>query len=125
MCFASLYVPTSGNQGDLTAVEKDWYRYKGVAAITSRRACNGFDVKFNPDSHWSCCFYKGLDILQFKDGSDKMILNRDDQAGFRLDSTYTHKNHKAVCLEGKPELTSHSDYVSKHGGYFKHRLIYL
>ena len=26
MCFASLYVPSSGNQGDLTAVEKDWYR---------------------------------------------------------------------------------------------------
>lgn len=55
-------------------------------------------------------------MLQFKDGSDKMILNRDDQAGFSLDSTYTHKNHKAVCLEGKPELTSHSDYVSKHEG---------
>ena len=26
MCFASSYVPTSGNQGDLTAVEKDFYR---------------------------------------------------------------------------------------------------
>ena len=26
MCFDSLYGPTSGNQGDLTAVEKDWYR---------------------------------------------------------------------------------------------------
>ena len=90
--------------------------YKGVAAITCRRARKGFDVKFNPDSHWSYSFYKGLDMLQFKDGSDKMILNRDDQAGFRLDSTYTHKNHKAVCLEGSPELTSHSDYVSKHGG---------
>ena len=38
-------------------------RYKGVAAITCRRARKGFDVKFNPDSHWSCCFYKGLDIL--------------------------------------------------------------
>ena len=91
-------------------------RYQGVAAITCRRARKGFDVKFNPDSRWSYCFYKGLDMLQLKDGSDKMILNRDDQAGFRLDSTYTHKNHKAVCLEGKPELTSHSDYVSKHGG---------
>ena len=91
-------------------------RYKGVAAITCRRARKGFDVKFKPDSHWSYCFYKGLDMLQFKDGSDKMILNRDDQAGFRLDSTYTHKNHKAVCLEGKPDLTSHTDYVNKHGG---------
>ena len=26
MCFDSLYVSTSGNQGDLTAVEKDWFR---------------------------------------------------------------------------------------------------
>ena len=26
MCFDSLYVPTSENQGDLTAVEKEWYR---------------------------------------------------------------------------------------------------
>lgn len=91
-------------------------RYKGVAAITCRRARKGFDVKFNPDSHWSYSFYKGLDILQFKDGTDKLILNRDDQAGFRLDSTYTHKNHKSVCIEGDPEITTHCDYVSKHGG---------
>ena len=41
-------------------------RFKGVAAIICRRARKGFDVKFNPDSHWSYCFYKGLDMLQFK-----------------------------------------------------------
>ena len=64
-------------------------------------------------------------MLQLKDGSDKMILNRDDQAGFRLDSAYTHKNHKAVCLEGNPELTSHSDYVSKHGGQLQTTSSYL
>ena len=72
-------------------------RYKGVAAITCRRAPKGSDVKFNADSHWSYWFYKGLDMLHLKDGSDKMILNRNDQAGFCFDSTYTHKNHKAVC----------------------------
>ena len=49
--------------------------YKGVARITCRRACKGFDVKFNPDSRWSYCFYKELDMLQLKDGSSKMILN--------------------------------------------------
>ena len=32
MGFASLYVTTSGNQGDLTAVEKDWYRSSFVFA---------------------------------------------------------------------------------------------
>ena len=64
--------------------------YKGVAGITCTTARKGFDAKFYPDSHRSYCFYKGLDMLQFKDGSDKMILNRDNQAGFRLNSTYTH-----------------------------------
>ena len=41
-------------------------RYKGVAAITCRRARKGFNVKLNPDSHWSYSFYKELDILQLK-----------------------------------------------------------
>lgn len=29
---------------------------------------------------------------------NKMVLNRDDQSGFRLDTTYTHKLHKATAL---------------------------
>ena len=62
-------------------------RYKGAAAITCRRARKGFDVKFNPDSHWSYSFYKGLDRIQLEDGKDKLIVKKDDQAGFRLDST--------------------------------------
>ena len=94
-------------------------RYRGAAGITCRRARKGFDVKFNPDSHWSHAFYKGLDEIQLKDDSNKLTLNRDDQAGFRLDCTYTHKHHKAVCLEGKPELTSHSDYISKYRSYLQ------
>ncbi|WAR08101.1 BIR7A-like protein [Mya arenaria] len=43
-------------------------RYRGVAAITTRRARKGFEVKYNPDHHWSCSFYQGLDILQYTDG---------------------------------------------------------
>ena len=81
-------------------------RYKGIAAITCRKARKGFDVKFNPDSRWSYKFYKGFDGLQLKDGTDKLLLNRDYQAGFRLDSTFTHKNHKSVCAMGNPELTT-------------------
>ena len=91
-------------------------RYRGVARITCRRARKGFDVKFNPDSRWSYCFTKDLTCFRIKDGSNKMILNRDDQAGFRLDSTFSHKTHKAVCLTVSQGLTTHSDYINKHGG---------
>ena len=35
--------------------------------------------------------YKCLDKLQ-KDGQHILLLNRNDQAGFHLDSTYTHES---------------------------------
>lgn len=35
-------------------------RYKGLAKVTSRRARKGFNIRYNPDSHWSGAFYKGL-----------------------------------------------------------------
>ena len=38
------------------------------------------------------------------------MLNRGDTAGFRLDSTFTHKQHKSICMVNKPELTTRSDY---------------
>ena len=43
-----------------------------------------------------------------------MVLNRDDQVGFRLDTTYTRKQHKATSLSDKPELTTRADYVNKY-----------
>lgn len=43
-----------------------------------------------------------------------MILNRDDQAGFRLDTTYTHKQQKATSLSENPELTTRTDNVNKY-----------
>lgn len=58
--------------------------------------------------------YKALDLIQLTDGTDKMILNRDDQAGFRLDTTYTHKQQKATSLSENPELTTRTDYVNKY-----------
>ena len=63
--------------------------YKGVAKVTTRRARKGFDLKYNPDFHWSCAFYKGLNWLQYCDGSDIVNINRDDAAGFRLDTLST------------------------------------
>lgn len=49
-----------------------------------------------------------------KDGRDKVILNRDDASGFRLDTTYTHKQHKVLAHENNPELTTRTDFVNKY-----------
>ena len=65
----------------------------------------------NPDAHWSNAVYQGLDDLQLKDGCDQVILNRDDAAGFRLDTTYTHKQHKGIQLIDQPDLTTRTDFV--------------
>ena len=89
-------------------------RYFGAAKIVSKRARKGFNVKLNVDAHWSCAFYKGLDYLQLKDGLDKTVLNRDDAAGFRLDSTFTHKQHKVLAEAGNPELTTYTDFLNKY-----------
>ena len=67
-------------------------RYKGVAKVTTRRARKGFTLRYNPDSHWSNSLYRGLSILQYKDGRDITNLNRDDASGFRLDTLLLTSN---------------------------------
>ena len=89
-------------------------RYKGVARVTCRRARKGFSIRLNPDAHWSCAMYSMLDHVQLTNGKDKLILNRDDASGFRLDTTTTHKQHKSFCLTENPELTTRTDYVNKY-----------
>ena len=89
-------------------------RYKGVGKITCRRSRKGFSVRMNPDGHWNNAVYQGLDKLQLKDGLDKVVLNRDDAAGFRLDTAYTHKQHKGVQLANEPDLTTGTDFVNSH-----------
>ena len=42
-----------------------------------------------------------------------LVLNRDDQAGFRLDSTFTHNNTPSLNVSG-PTLTTHTDFLNKH-----------
>lgn len=86
--------------------------YKGLAKVTSRRARKGFTIRYNPDTHWSATFYKGLDKLQYTDGRDIMNLNRDDQAGFRLDTLATHSKHAVLCTS--QILTTKTNYVKKH-----------
>lgn len=89
-------------------------RYMGVARVTSQRARKGFTLKFNPDTHWSSSFYKGLNELQFVDGSNMFIVNRDDASGFRLDTLTTCKQYTTPVVQGKYILTTRTDYVNKY-----------
>ena len=81
-------------------------RYRGVAQVTSRRARKGFCLRYNPDSHWSAAFYRNLNYLQFMDGRAVLIINRDDAAGFRMDTLSTHRLHKTPVVRGKEILIS-------------------
>ena len=49
-------------------------RYKGYAQVTSRCTRKGFQLKYNRDSHWSAALYKGLNHLQYTDGTNILIL---------------------------------------------------
>ena len=94
--------------------KKSAKRYWEAANVKCRRARKGFNVRLNVDAHWSASFYKGLDVIQFKDGRDKCLINRDDAAGFRLDTTYTHKQHPVVADSTNQEVTTRTDYVNKY-----------
>jgi hypothetical protein len=89
-------------------------RYWGAAQIVSRRARKGFNVKLNVDAKWSCSMYKILDYIQLKHGLDKLVINRDDAAGFRLDSTFTHKQHPVLQDVTRPELTTRTDFLNRY-----------
>ena len=84
-------------------------RYKAVANLISRRARKGFTLRFNPDRHWSAALYRGLDALQLKDGTDILNINRDDQAGFPLDTLSTHSKHATLCIGEEQPLTTKTD----------------
>ena len=81
-----------------------------MAKVTCRRARKGFDLKFNPDCHWSCALYRGLDYIQYMTGVDKVILNRDDLSVFRLDSMATSNKCATVCIKGKAAKATKTDY---------------
>ena len=68
----------------------------------------------NPDAHWNTAMYRSLDYLQLKNGTEQLVLNRDDAAGFRLSTTFTHKQHKGVQLLDSHDLTSRTDYMNKY-----------
>lgn len=64
--------------------------YKGAALVTTRRARKGFELRYNPDNHYSAALYRGLNLIQYTDGSNITNINRDDASGFRLDTLTTH-----------------------------------
>jgi len=86
----------------------------GVAKVTTRRARKGFNIKYNPDSHWSGAFYKGLNDIEYNDGRYITIINRDDASGYRLDTLTTHKQHPTPVVQGKDILTTRTDYVNRY-----------
>ena len=45
---------------------------------------------------------------------DLLNINRDDQAGFRLDTLATHNRHATLCMGKEPPLTTKTDYVNKY-----------
>ena len=89
-------------------------RYHGVAKVTSRRARKGFNLRYNPDAHWSSAFYKQLNRLQYSDGKTIVNINRDDAAGFRLDTLTTNKQYTTPTVSGSQVLTTRTDFVNKH-----------
>jgi hypothetical protein len=88
--------------------------YKGVARITCRRSCKGFDLRFNPDSHWSSALYKGLDHIQYTTSANKLVLNRDDLSVFRLNSMATSNKCPSLCMKGNVSLSTKTDYQQKY-----------
>lgn len=88
--------------------------YKAIAQVTTRRARKGFELRYNPDSHWSAALYCGLDVIQYTDGNDKLNLNRDDLSIFRLDSMITHNKTATQQIKGSPILTTKTDYQASY-----------
>ena len=58
--------------------------------------------------------YRGLSHVQYADGSNIVNINRDDAAGFRLDTMTTHILHKTPMVQGQNTLTTYTDYVNKY-----------
>lgn len=89
-------------------------RYKGVAQVTARRAHKGFTLHYNPNTHWRAALYKGFNYIQYTDGATILNVNRDDAAGFRLDSLTTHRLHRSPVVRGKEILTTRTDFVNSY-----------
>ena len=73
-----------------------------------RRAWKGYSLRLNPDAHFSRVMYRLLDTVQTRT-EGCVYFGRDDQAGFRLNSTYTHKQYESIGR--KKSVTTRTDFV--------------
>ena len=48
------------------------------------------------------------------DATIKFVMNRDDAAGFCLDTTYTQNHYQTVSLKDQSMLTTCTDHVNKY-----------
>ncbi len=88
--------------------------YRAVAQVTTCRARKGFEVRYNPDWHWSGVLYRSLNLIEYTDGSDTTNINKDDASEFRLDTLVTHGKHGSPTVSGQDILTTHTDYVNRY-----------
>jgi len=86
--------------------------YNGVTKVITRRARKGYELKYNPDKHWSSTLYQNLNLIEYTDGSDICNINRDDASGFWLDTLTTHCKHSTPVVSGHDTLTTYTDYVN-------------
>lgn len=89
-------------------------RYKGLAQVTSQRARKGFQLRYIPDFHWSSALYCGLQYIQYTDGRNIINVNRDDAAGYRLDTLAANKQYSTPTVKGSEVLTTHTDYINRY-----------
>ena len=55
-----------------------------------------------------------LDLVQHRDGRDKVLLNRDDLSVFCLDTMFTSNKAPTHCSKGTPSLTTKTDYQASY-----------
>ena len=109
MCFDSLYVPTSGNQGDLAAVEKDWYRNSSRSRSISRGTVSGKGFSHRQHRFTRCTYFSRSTVIK-KSFEKSQKENRD------LDSEDVEELAKQTLLstEEKVEMwATHLDSVKK------------
>ena len=105
---ASLHMVLSFSCALHVTDNKSSSRYKGVTKVTTHRARKSFQLRYNPDFHWLNVFYRGLVFILLTDGSNIINLNRDDSAGFRLDTLATNKQYASPMVAGDSVLTTHT-----------------
>ena len=82
--------------------------------MTTRRARKRFSLRFNPDTHRSASFCKGLNQMQYKDGTYILNINRDDAAGFRLDTLTSCKQYATPVVSGSEVLMTRTNFVNRY-----------